>query len=142
MKDRERKYTTPDQYFHNFEHDPEGRTHCRGSVSNPYRIVHYNETHIINTEFAKGHGKSKNPQWFKFTKRKGKGFLLSSGELVNYEDTTKKGRTKVYFTIDDKEQVDILKKVSKSHVSALNALKSLVPQRSGTKNSIKEIMRG
>jgi len=137
MKNKDRKYTTPDQYFHNYEHDIEGRTHCRGPESNPYRIVHYKDTHIINTEFAKGHDKKNNIQWFKFTKRKGPGFLLSSGEKTEYQDTTVKGRSKILFTIDDKEQLNILHGMNKSHPAALNILKTLKPIK---KNYLREMM--
>lgn len=101
MKPSEREYTGPTQYFHNYEHDPEGRTHCRGPEGNPYRIVHYKGKHIINTQYAKGHGKGNIPQWFKFTDRVGLGWDLASGVKVEPRDVPNTGKLATYFRIDD-----------------------------------------
>ena len=91
MKPSERKYAGPLQFFHNYEHDKEGRTHCLGSKSNPYAIVHKNGKHLINTEAARGHGKGGEPQWFKFRKTVG-GYDLSSGRVVPKDEVTNKMR--------------------------------------------------
>ncbi len=102
MKPSEREYTGVTQFFHNYEHSFEGLTHCRGPVENPYRIVHYEGRHIINVEYAKGHGMRNIPQWFKFTERLGKGWLIVSGEKIESNEIPKEGKTKIYFNIDDK----------------------------------------
>ena len=101
MKPSEREYTGVTQYFHNYEHDPEGLTHCRGPAGNPYRIVHFQGKHIINTEYAKGHGKGNIPQWFRFTKRFGLGWDLTSEIKVDSKDVPERGKTKIYFRIKD-----------------------------------------
>lgn len=77
-----RKYTGPMQFFHNFEHDPKGRTHCKGPPSNPYIIAHEKGKHKITLRYARGHGRGAKPQWFKFTKRLGNGYDLASGVPV------------------------------------------------------------
>uniref|UniRef100_A0A6H2A3A3 Uncharacterized protein n=1 Tax=viral metagenome TaxID=1070528 RepID=A0A6H2A3A3_9ZZZZ len=89
MKPSKRKYTGPTQFFHNYEHDPEGRTHCLGPPSNPYAIIHKDGKNLINTEAAKGHGKTGEPQWFKFKKVAG-GFDVSSGKAISVEEVTNK----------------------------------------------------
>lgn len=89
MKPSERKYTGPLQYFHNYEHDTEGRTHCLGPESNPYIIIHQNGKHLINTEYAVGHDKSVKRQWFRFDKKIGDSYDLSSGEMVDSSDVPK-----------------------------------------------------
>ena len=81
-----RKYTGPMQFFHNFEHDPEGRTHCKGPLSNPWEIEHSNGKHIITSEYAKGHGRAKIPQWFKFTKKLKTGYDLRSAIKIAREE--------------------------------------------------------
>jgi len=123
MKPSEREYTGPTQYFHNYEHDPEGRTHCRGPEGNPYRIVHFKGKHIINTEYAKGHGKGNDPQWFKFTKRFGLGWDLSSAENVEHGDIPAKGKTKIYFKINDGP----ILKSKEDHDAIRDKLKDLPP---------------
>ena len=82
MKKSKRTYKGPSQFFHNYEHDPEGRKHCTGPASHPYRIVHEDRKHRITHKFAKGHGKGGKTQWFKFTKRLGIGYDLASGIKV------------------------------------------------------------
>jgi len=77
-----RKYTGIFQYFHNFEHDPTGRNHCHSDGNYPYRIEHENGKHIISSRIACGHGRGCRPQWFKFTKRLGKGYDMSSGVKI------------------------------------------------------------
>lgn len=92
MKESERSYTGPLQYFHNFEHDPEGRTHCVGPESNSYVIIHENGKHVINTEYARGHGKGNEPQWFRFTNKVGNGYDLASGVLVDVSRIPESGK--------------------------------------------------
>jgi len=82
MKESRRTYSSPLQYFHNYEHDPEGRTHCKGPASHPYRIAHEDRKHRITHQYAKGHGKGGKTQWFRFPKRLGTGYDLSSGIKV------------------------------------------------------------
>ena len=90
MRDSKRNYNIDPSkpvvvrhFFHNYEHDSEGRRHCTGPVSNPYKIEHVGGKHKITHKYAKGHGKSRKPQWFKFTKRLGNGWDLSSGVPVD-----------------------------------------------------------
>lgn len=78
-----RKYTGVTQFFHNYEHSPEGLTHCKGPPSNPYRITHVRGKHKITHQYAKGHGKGNKPQWFKFLVPFRSGFDLSSGTEVS-----------------------------------------------------------
>ncbi len=92
MQASERQYTGVLQFFHNYEHDPDGRTHCIGMPSNPYVIQHKDGKHIISTEFAKGHGYRCVPQWFKFTKREGWGYDMSSAEKVDESEVTQNGK--------------------------------------------------
>ncbi len=92
MKPGERKYNEVAQYFHNYEHDPEGRVHCIGAESNPYRIIHKDGKHIINTEYARGHGRGGHPQWFKFTEKLGNGYDLKSGIEVDVSNVPEKRR--------------------------------------------------
>ncbi len=131
MKRSERKYIGVSQHFHNYEHDPEGLTHCRGPASNPYRIVHYKGHNIISTEYARGHGKKKETQWFRFEKRLGPGWSLASGIMVAPEDVPEKGKTKLYFKIGDRELVlDESRLKSKlPHEVIKDRLKILSPQR-------------
>ena len=82
MKEGRRKYVGPLQFFHNFEHDPEGRKHCTGPRSHPYRIVHVDGKHVITHKYAKGHGKGRKAQWFRFTRKLDTGFDLASGVKV------------------------------------------------------------
>ena len=74
-----RKYTGVGQFFHNHEHSPEGRTHCTGPLSNPYRIEHVAGKHKISHPYAKGHGRGGVSQWFRFPEKLGDGYDLSSG---------------------------------------------------------------
>jgi len=82
MKEGKRKYTGTLQYFHNYEHDPEGRKHCTGPRSNPYRIKHSKGRHIISHKTATGHGKGGKTQKFRFPKKLGSGYDLASGVKV------------------------------------------------------------
>lgn len=74
-----RKYDKPNNFFHNYEHSKEGRTHCKGPPSNPYLIKHSGGKHEISLQYAKGHGRT-GTQWFKFNKKLGDGWELESGE--------------------------------------------------------------
>jgi hypothetical protein len=93
MKRGERKYTGVLQYFHNYEHDPEGRTHCMGPLSNPYIIVHYQGKHVINTQFAVGHDRKRERTWFQFLDRLGPGWDLASGLEIDKDDVPSKIKT-------------------------------------------------
>lgn len=77
-----RKFDKPWDFFHNYEHNPRGRNHCRGPLSNPYIITHEDGKDKISLEYARGHGRAKKMQWFKFTKRLGDGYDLSSGVKI------------------------------------------------------------
>jgi len=103
MTESKRKYSGVLQYFHNYEHDSEGRTHCSGPDSNPYRIGHLGGKHIISHRYAVGHGKKCKRQWFKFTRRLGFGYDMASGIKVSEPDnslkTEKRDLTEVYETI-------------------------------------------
>lgn len=70
------------QYFHNYEHDPQGRTHCKSNGNHPYTIEHLNGKHIISKSIAIGHGRGGKPQAFRFTERLGGGYDMSSGVKV------------------------------------------------------------
>ena len=129
MKPSERKYIGVSQFFHNYEHDPEGLTHCRGPASNPFRIVHYKGKNIISTEYAKGHGKNKKTQWFRFNKRLGPGWVLTSGIMIEPEDVPAKGKTKLYFKIGDRSLVndEMSLKSKLPHEAIKDKLKELKP---------------
>jgi len=90
MKPGQRQYTGPLQFFHNYEHDPEGRTHCLGPKSNPYVIVHYDGRHVINVKYAKGHDKKRQGVWFYFPGRIGPGWDLATGEEIDKEEVPDK----------------------------------------------------
>lgn len=79
---RQRKYTGVLQYFHNYEHDPNGRTHCKSDGNYPYTIKHSNGKHIISSPVAIGHGRGGKRQAFRFTKRVGGGYDMNSGVRV------------------------------------------------------------
>ena len=79
---RRRRYTGVMQYFHNYEHDPLGRTHCTGPASNPYRIAHINGLHKVSHRFAVGHGIGCKRQWFEFPRKLGDGYNMASGQRV------------------------------------------------------------
>ncbi|MBU2395667.1 MAG: hypothetical protein KKH70_20225 [Gammaproteobacteria bacterium] len=113
MKPSERKYTGPLQFFHNYEHDPEGRTHCLGPPSNPYIIIHDKGKHKINTPMARGHDKKGDTHWFKFPKIAG-GFDLARGEEVPLEWVTEAlKKPAVKNPLFDKQKKDQLKKKRK-----------------------------
>jgi len=80
---RRRKYTGVSQYFHNYEHDPTGRNHCKSSGQHPYTIKHVNGRHVISNAIATGHGLGGKPQVFKFTKRVPGGYDMTSGKKVS-----------------------------------------------------------
>jgi hypothetical protein len=68
-------------YFHNYEH---GYKHCKGGLKNPYKIEHFKGKHIIDKEFARGHGIKRSPSWFKFTKKIKPGWWeVESGVKIN-----------------------------------------------------------
>jgi len=78
-----RNYNRVEPYFHNFEHSPEGLNHCHSDGKNPYRIKHHNRKHVISGNIATGHGRGNKPQKFRFTKRLGDGWDLSSGVKID-----------------------------------------------------------
>ena len=80
---RPRRYTGVLQFFHNFEHDPRGRTHCESHGQFPYSIEHVNGKHRISSREAIGHGRGGKPQKFRFTKRLGSGWDMTSGLKVD-----------------------------------------------------------
>ena len=62
---------SPEWHFHNYASHGEngGYQHCEGGSKNPYKLKHFPATnHVINKEFARGHGKNYDPQWFRFKK--------------------------------------------------------------------------
>ena len=77
-----RKYTGVLQFFHNFEHDPEGLNHCHSDGDHPYTIKHENGKHIISHSIVRGHGRARKPQWFEFTVRLGDGYDMASGNKI------------------------------------------------------------
>ena len=79
----QRKYTGVMQYFHNFEHDPEGLNHCHSSGDYPYTIKHENGKHIISHSVVRGHGRGCKPQWFEFTVRLGDGYDMTSARRID-----------------------------------------------------------
>jgi len=79
---RPRKYNNVLQFFHNYEHDPTGRNHCHSAGQYPYTIHHAEGKHIISGRIACGHGRGGKPQWFRFTRRLGSGWDLSSGKRI------------------------------------------------------------
>ncbi|KKK76481.1 hypothetical protein LCGC14_2863210 [marine sediment metagenome] len=81
-KKRPRRYTGVLQYFHNFEHDPTGRNHCKSNGNFPYTIEHVDGKHKISARVAIGHGKGGKSQKFKFTRRLGNGWDMASGEKI------------------------------------------------------------
>ncbi len=80
---RQRSFNRVSHYFHNFEHDPQGRTHCRSNGQHPYQIEHLNGQHVITRHIAVGHGRGGKPQAFVFKRKRGKGFDLESGVRVD-----------------------------------------------------------
>ena len=76
---RSRQYTGILQYFHNFEHSPQGLNHCKSNGQFPYTIKHHNGKHIISSRLAKGHGRGGKPRMFRFTKREAGGYNMTSG---------------------------------------------------------------
>lgn len=78
-----RKYTGVMQYFHNFEHDPEGRNHCHSEGNYPYTIEHKDGKHIISARIVEGHGRACKPQWFKFTERCNGGYDMISAVRID-----------------------------------------------------------
>ncbi len=80
---RPRKYKNSiAEFFHNFEHDPKGLNHCCSAGNYPYTISHLDGKHVITARIACGHGRGRKPQWFKFTRRRGNGWDLSSGVRI------------------------------------------------------------
>ena len=89
---RPRRYTGTLQFFHNYEHDPAGRTHCQSNGKHPYRITHLNGKHIISSQIAVGHGRGRKPQAFRFTKRLGKGYDMMSGVRTRLNNQKRRGK--------------------------------------------------
>jgi len=79
---RPRKYTDVLQHFHNHEHDPQGRNHCKSNGQYTYVIQHVNGKHKISAKVAIGHGRGGKPQMFLFTKRLGDGYDMASGAKI------------------------------------------------------------
>jgi len=70
-------------HFHNYEH---GYKHCSGGEKNPYEVKHFDKKHGISKEYARGHGRGYEPQWFHFTNSLGDGWYdLASGSKVEVE---------------------------------------------------------
>ena len=82
MRRSDRKYTGVLQFFHNYEHDKEGRTHCTGPPSNPWTIEMLGERHVISSQYAMGHGRG-HTQWFKFTEKAPGGWFMKSGQRID-----------------------------------------------------------
>jgi hypothetical protein len=80
-------------HFHNYEH---GYKHCIGSKSNPYEVDHHTLNngkiiHVISSEYARGHGIKRKPQWFKFNKKIDNiHFDLNSGKKINVVNVPEK----------------------------------------------------
>ena len=81
-----RKYEDVVDYFHNYQHSPEGLTHCTGSEANPYKIVHVlfggRVEHKISLSYARGHGEGNKEQWFRFRDYLEDGYHLETGEPI------------------------------------------------------------
>lgn len=78
-----KKYTGTLQYFHNYEHDKNGRNHCSSNGDHPYTIRHYKGKHVISGSIVRGHGRGGKPQWFSFKKRLGGGYDMASGVKID-----------------------------------------------------------
>jgi len=78
-----RTYNKVSDYFHNYEHDSKGRTHCHSDGKHSYRIKHRNRKHVISNKIATGHGRGNKPQKFRFTRKLGDGWDLSSGAKID-----------------------------------------------------------
>ena len=71
------------EFFHNFEHDPKGLNHCCSTGNHPYEVRHLDGKHVITSRVARGHGRARKPQWFKFARRLGDGWDLASGVKID-----------------------------------------------------------
>lgn len=78
----QRTYKKVRDYFHNYEHDPQGRTHCKSKGKHAYSIIHDKGKHVISSRVATGHGRGGKPQKFIFTRMLKKGWDLASGRKV------------------------------------------------------------
>jgi hypothetical protein len=78
-----RNYDKVEPYFHNFEHNEAGTTHCHSEGNYPYEIKMVNGKHIITGHIARGHGYGNEPQWFVFINKLGSGYDLSSGIKID-----------------------------------------------------------
>ena len=78
-----RNYDKVEDYFHNYEHSDAGLTHCHSEGKHSYTIEHYHGKHKISAQIAVGHGKGNKPVKFRFTKKLGDGWELSSGVPVH-----------------------------------------------------------
>lgn len=77
-----RKYTGVLQFFHNFEHDPEGLNHCHSEGDHPYSIKHKDGKHVISHSVVRGHGRGGEPQWFRFILKVDDGYDMASGKRI------------------------------------------------------------
>jgi len=86
-------------FFHNYEH---GYKHCVGGEINPYEVDHHTMPsangkiiHVINSEYARGHGIKRKPQWFKFVDRIDDiHYKLDSGVKIDVKDVPDKFKSK------------------------------------------------
>ena len=90
-KKRQRKYTGVLQYFHNHEHSPDGLNHCHSDGQYAYRIRHEDGKHIISSQVVCGHGRGNKPQWFRFTKRLGDGYDMTSAVRIDNPQMVRAG---------------------------------------------------
>jgi len=87
---RKSKHSAPaggtiEWFFHHDDH--ETVVHCEGSETNPYRLKHVGKKHVINKEYARGHGVKVIPTWFKFTGKISVGWWdLSSGKEIDVSE--------------------------------------------------------
>lgn len=95
QSEQPRKYTGVMQYFHNFEHDPEGLNHCHSIGEYPYTIEHKDGKHIISAPIARGHGRGCKPQWFRFTERTNGGYDMASGKRIDKPPLPRRARSRV-----------------------------------------------
>lgn len=74
--------------FHFFDH--QNYTHCKSPLSNPWTIEHIGKKHGISSQYARGHGIGRVPQWFRFEEKTGNLWDLESGTKVDVEDVPQK----------------------------------------------------
>lgn len=72
-------------FFHHTDHD--GISHCEGGLNNPYHTEHVGKKHVIDKEYARGHGINREPTWFHFTEKMESGkWNMESGEEIPVAD--------------------------------------------------------